>query len=50
MTIDVKLPDGTVAHFPDGTPNDVMAGARLRSVILADLVELAFALHESAAH
>jgi len=27
MTIDVKLPDGTVAHFPDGTPNDVMAGA-----------------------
>lgn len=25
--IEVELPDGTIAEFPDGTPNDVMERA-----------------------
>lgn len=27
MTIEVELPDGTIAEFPDGTPQDVIKGA-----------------------
>ncbi len=27
MTIEVELPDGTIAEFPDGTPPDVIKGA-----------------------
>ena len=30
MPIEVELPDGSIAEFPDGTPNDVIKGALQR--------------------